>query len=175
MSLAPNTEVHWLCLEWFIFILDPGCHGPDWQAWNVGFILGYLPTSHLGVAATWLVLARFKGLMSDVEREWAWHQIQRYIDNCVRSGSCPSWVPCIRNVTANAQRPWFGASVNRRLIRMLAGGKNHRIQTEPARMSFLFFHRSFRKLFDYITHFVYITTFIMLPCFVIVLYEFSTI
>ena len=30
---------------------------------------------------------------------------------------------CIRNVTANAQHPWFGASVNRRLLRMLAGGE----------------------------------------------------
>ena len=52
----------------------------------------------------------------------------------------------IRNVTANAQRPWFGASVNRRLIRMLAGGKNHRIKTEPARMSFLFFSSVISKL-----------------------------
>jgi len=29
----------------------------------------------------------------------------------------------IRNVTANAQHPWFDASVNRRLLRMLAGGE----------------------------------------------------
>ena len=52
----------------------------------------------------------------------------------------------IRNVTANAQRPWFDASVNRRLIRTLAGGKNHRIKTEPARMSFLFFSSVISKL-----------------------------